>query len=87
MAVAILAFKLYIGNKKANSKVAKLIGIIEESIAVKYGKNSTNFLMNRLSNNTITWTEQIDTIIRERSIEIVNNEVTVYKLTSNKMIM
>ena len=53
-AVAMLAFKLYIGNKRANSKVAKLIGIIEESITVEYGKNSTDFSMDRLSNNTIT---------------------------------
>ena len=42
--------------------------------------------MDRLSNNTIIWTEQINTIMRERSIKIVNNEVTVYKLTSNKII-
>ena len=84
--VAILAFKLYIRNKRANSKVAKLIEIIEEAVAVEYGKNSTNFLIDRLLNNTITWTEQINTIMRERSIEIVNNEAKVHKLTSNKTI-
>ena len=57
MAVAILAFKLYIGNKRANSKVAKLIGIIEEAVAVEYRKNSTDFLIDRLLNNTIIWIE------------------------------
>ena len=37
IAVAMLAFKLYIRNKRANSKVAKLIRINEESVGVKYG--------------------------------------------------
>ena len=53
-AVAMLAFKLYIENKRANSKVAKLIGINEESITVEYRKNSTDFSMERLLNNIIT---------------------------------
>ena len=55
--VAMLAFKLYIGNKWVKSKISKLIGINEELVVVECGKKSTDFIMERISTNRITWTE------------------------------
>ena len=40
-AIAMLACKLYIGNKRAKSKLAKLIRINKELVAIEYGRRST----------------------------------------------
>ena len=52
--IAVLACKLYIGNKRAKSKLAKLIRINEESVAMEHGRRSTTDRQERVSNNRLT---------------------------------
>ena len=52
--IAILVCKLCIRNKRVNSKLAKLIRINEELVAVEYGRRSTNNRQERIINNRLT---------------------------------
>ena len=70
-AIVILSI-IYISNKRARSKIRKLININEKAVTVDYDKGYTNQSLERLSKNKITWIEQIDIILKERKLEIVN---------------
>ena len=61
-----LAYKLYIGNKRANSRLAKFIKINKEFVTIEYRKKSTIDNQERLINNIIIWSKQIEMIMKER---------------------
>ena len=48
-----LAYKLYISNKRVNSKLAKLIRINKELVNVEYGRRSTIESQERLMSNRL----------------------------------
>ena len=52
-AITILACKLYIGNKRAGSKLVKLFRINKESVAIEYERRSTTDRQERAINNRI----------------------------------
>ena len=55
--VAILAYKLYIRNIRAWSKIAKLIRMNEEAVTVECGKGNTKAKIKRISTNKRIWNE------------------------------
>ena len=52
--VAMLAYNLYSGNKRVNSKLAKLIRINEELVVIEYRRRSTKDSQERIINNRLT---------------------------------
>jgi len=54
LGIGLIIPRIYIRNKQANSKIAKLIQINEESVAVEYRKKSIDFTIERVTRNTIT---------------------------------
>ena len=56
--IAMLATKLYIGNKRVQTKVGHIIEIIDNIIAIKQG--ISNKVEKSISQNKPTWNEQIN---------------------------
>ena len=54
IAIVMLEYKLYIGNRRGKTRVGKLISIIGEKLTIKNGLSSIKMEKDRTLNNQIT---------------------------------
>ena len=88
MAVETLALKLYVGNKRAKNRIARLLSIIEE----------LQFIENRINQIPIninykekywnrTWIDNIARILSKQTLKIINRKELHNKIIPNKTII
>ena len=69
-----LAYELNIGNKRADTRIAKLIKMQEEVVFIKHRSRVLKRKVTRITQNLITQVEEIAMIARDRHIEVINNQ-------------
>jgi len=87
-AVAILAMKLFIGNKRAETKINNIINAQHKNINIENGLNQYfNQTSKKNSIQVRTWVESIKNIMKERELKFIDEQSVLGKITINKMIM
>jgi len=88
MIIAILALKLYIGYKRFNNRISRIIRINEENAVVQYG--CSEHLIKTLRKYKIDkgiWSDNIGEILEKIKISIENEEEGIKMITKNLIIM
>ena len=63
-AIAMQAYKLYLGNLRAQMRIARIIRINKEAIIIEYGRGKQKSNYNRKKNKTV-WIEEVHQIMKE----------------------
>ena len=80
--IDILALKLYVGHKRSNDRIAKIIRINEEEASYQNGFNENVIKTPRnLKLKERIWSDDIGEKLEKRMIEIVNNKNKIKIIT------
>ena len=83
-----MALKLYLGHKRLQTNVIKMIDINECIAFFQYGYSSHPVETNReIKPNIITQSDEIEAILRKRCISIINTNFNKMKITMNRTII
>ena len=77
MAIVILSLKLYISNKRAKSKVGRMISTIDNNLLVQYRQGNNKIEDPIKTNNMLLWNQIIYKIIQERDLKIKHKEYQI----------
>ena len=68
-----LALKLYLGHKRADDRIAKVIQINEDNARIQYGYSKSLMDVDRkVKPNKIIWSDKIQQKLSRRNLEIIN---------------
>ena len=86
--LAILALKLYLGHKRLNTKVGRIIKMNEQSQYLQSGYQS-HPIETPIEHKTLTrtWSDEIGIILQSRNMHVINNDHKECIITQNKTIM
>ena len=82
--LAILALKLYVGHKRLNTKISRMITINEQMQHLQNGYNIHPIeTPEELKIKQKTWSDEIGSIIRSRNLKFANNNFKKCEITQN----
>ena len=68
-----LSMKLYLGHRRADDRISKIIQIIEDNARVQYGYSNSPIDVNRIEKpDNIIWSDEIQEKITRRGLKIEN---------------
>ena len=88
MMIAILALKLYLGNKRLEMNVRKMININKKIAYFQYRyKTHLIIILRKHKPKNIIWSNKIGSILHNRKIELLNTEYHKVQISQNLTII